>query len=176
MQRPIALLMCAGFVSACSSTSTLRTVSCDETKICEQRAEQICHTKKYRVTKRTENRVDENAKGRREIENTGASDIGGAISAGATSGLNVHNLPRWLYEVDCKPITPTPTGKYTETVRTVYPELTAEQLAEREKNKAGYMREVCELTNPDLRREELEIARQQYGDDVSCTDIQGETR
>lgn len=161
-------IVAATFVSACSSTSTL-VYDCQKEDECERQAEQRCKTKNFRVSERAKY---EEAKQRPLSDRTGASDISGALGQGTGGSRryatdDIETRPQWRYTVECNP--KTPASKWVESTTTIYPELSAEQLAKREEYKKMYMHEVCELMDPDLRREELEMARREFGD-VSCPD------
>lgn len=161
-------IVAAAFVSGCSSTSTLITYDCQKEDECEREAERMCKTKNFRVSERAKY---EEANQPPLWERTSASDITGALGQGMGGSKRYatddDKRPRWRYTVECNPRTPDPVR--TESTTTIYPEMSAEQLAKREKYKKMYMHEVCELTDPDLRREELEMARREFGD-VSCPD------
>jgi hypothetical protein len=137
--------------------------------ICELSAEKKCGHKNYLVIERHVPPPKGTADPKK---NSTAHDIAGAMGQSQVSGRNDGTIgdrdDAFSIVVECDPPPSTTTAGATTTYPTATPpKPSAEDLAARERNKASYMKEVCELVNPDLRRDELRIARQLFGD-VSC--------
>jgi hypothetical protein len=152
----------AVLIAACGAPETIKLpngataypLACLRLEQCEERARQICKRLDYFVHEKTEYRPTEVYK--KPHEWTGASSIGD-VGAGSKMQSDAEKQPYWRLVVECKP----PADEIHS--RLVIKENTAEV----EKGKREYMEAVCELRDPDNRREQLEIARQRYGD-VSC--------
>lgn len=158
---------CLALIAACSSTSTLQNgqiggkipIQCGRETDCELRAQRTCGGTDYHVHSR--HKIGEVQETSAPASKRATQDqLGGAINTAAAGGIHKKKA-RWVFVVECFPIALVQT-----VVNTSEPDAASLHVAE-ELSKAIYMEAVCELVNPELRAEQLEIARQAYGD-VSC--------
>lgn len=144
---------------------------CRSVEACEDRAQAICGSQDYLVHDQTE---------QRRTESLAASPDGHASRDGTWSTAGVHLLHDgneigresrseswWSLVAECnpkeRPTDTPPDGSYAQAL--------AEFIAGREKNKQIYMQAVCAVRDPELRRDELLLAKKEYEDqDLSCDD------
>jgi len=155
----------AVFAAACSTPQTVTLsngvkalwIHCYEAERCDQYALKTCRRVDYHVYERAKHQPAVEASDQRQrwagARNAGESGLG-------AKALSEEELqPYWRLVFDCNPSTDQLSSRL----------VIKEDMAAFERNKARYMREVCALRDPENLREELEIARQQYGN-VTCDD------
>lgn len=134
--------------------ATAYSIACLTLEDCEQRARQICKRLDYFVHEKTEH-VPTESKTDLSMANPGATGLGD-VQRGSKM-RDDDNRPWWSIVVACSP----PPDQVSSKIEI------KENIAEFEKSKTAYIEAVCELRDPELRRKEMEIARQDYGD-VQC--------
>jgi hypothetical protein len=138
--------------------------SCPSVERCENRAREICGGRKHFVHERNEHRITA------RYPSGNVSPDGSWGSAGSVvvhDGNDLGKDPKaqsWVsLVVECDPKEipkPSPDdGGYAQAL--------AEYIVARERNKREYMDAVCKLKDAVMRRQELNIAREQYGN-VAC--------
>lgn len=155
-----------GGLIACSSTpetvmlengaTGYRIPYCADVGACELRAQQLCVGKPYFVHERWKYggvAVESNERGVREVGGDWDGVRGGSELRRDSQSMR---RPWYALVIECDPATPGADPDYAKAL--------AEHLALDAKRRRDYIAAVCKLRDPDTRREEMEIARQRYGD------------
>jgi hypothetical protein len=134
---------------------------CPDVPTCERRAKQLCGDKKYRVHERRSRQVTSPESSERQRPDDWDQPTKG--NRMPIFGAKPHGWESLL--VECNPKDPPPATATDKSYAKALQEYVAAM------NKRNYMREVCEIQDREMRRQEMLIARYQYGADVSCDEF-----
>lgn len=163
MKRYALVALLAGCSSApetitLSNGATAYQIRCWRLEQCEQYAAQICKRLDYFVHEKIEYRPTVAAPERPQ-EWVGASSVSDVKSGSAPLSDNDKN-PYWRLVVGCSP----PPDQIHSRI-----EIKGNRV-EFERSKTAFIAAVCALRDPELRRKEILIARQDYGDFTCAED------
>lgn len=166
------MLPVLALVAACSSTQTVTLpngatgypIACRKVEACEARSREICGAN-YRVHERFEHRIEEEKQEPLSRTST-AKELGEVTMGSRLRDPSEHIDPWWSVVVECNPQDEVPSESPADGS---YAQALARHLAALKENKDRHMEAVCKLHDPEMRREELLIAKEEFRDqNLSC--------